>query len=81
MKRNYQQAIDFIKNGQWDAAHEIVQAGRDPTSCWIHAWLHRQEGDTANARYWYQMAGIEFPDIELTGELLIIEKSINAGEA
>ena len=43
---------------QWDKAHEIVQAGEgDRASDWVHAWLHRTEGDVGNAAYWYRRAG------------------------
>jgi hypothetical protein len=43
--------------GEWQAAHEIAQAEDDPESAWVHAWLHRVEGDLANAGYWYRRAG------------------------
>lgn len=44
--------------GAWDEAHAIVQAGEgDPACDWVHAWLHRIEGDHANAAYWYRRAG------------------------
>jgi hypothetical protein len=45
--------------GEWDAAHETVQAESDRNSAWVHAWLHRIEGDLPNARYWYGRAGRE----------------------
>ena len=44
--------------GDWTGAHEIVQQDEtDPTSCWVHAVLHKIEGDAANARYWYRLSG------------------------
>ena len=43
--------------GEWDKAHELIQAVEDDDSAWIHAWLHRVEGDSPNARYWYGLAG------------------------
>lgn len=43
--------------GDWDQAHRIVQAIEGPDAAWIHAWLHRQEGDDWNAGYWYKRAG------------------------
>jgi hypothetical protein len=43
--------------GDWDAAHDLAQAQDDPEGAWVHAWLHRIEGDLANAGYWYQRAG------------------------
>ena len=43
--------------GDWKTAHEIVQAEDDRDSAWVHAWLHRVEGDLTNAGYWYARAG------------------------
>lgn len=43
--------------GEWDAAHAIVQELDDANAAWVHAWLHRVEGDLANAGYWYRRAG------------------------
>lgn len=51
-------AIDLALAGQWDAAHEIVQQyDDDTTASWIHAVLHKIEGDLSNSRYWYRRAG------------------------
>jgi hypothetical protein len=47
--------------GDWTAAHEIVQDLETKTAAWVHAYLHRKEGDESNARYWYGMAGQTFP--------------------
>ncbi len=46
-------AVDLALKDEWDAAHEIVQDLSDPTACWIHAVLHKIEGDAFNSRYWY----------------------------
>ena len=43
--------------GQWDAAHTIAQDIEDPVGAWVHAYLHRKEGDQSNAAYWYRRAG------------------------
>ena len=43
--------------GDWDAAHELAQAQDDAPGAWVHAWLHRIEGDLGNADYWYRRAG------------------------
>ena len=48
-------------NGNWDAAHRIVQQMSDTNAMWIHAYLHRKEPDLSNARYWYRSAGKSFP--------------------
>ncbi len=51
-------ACDLALAGDWDAAHAIVQADEEaPAACWIHATLHKIEGDAGNARYWYRRAG------------------------
>ncbi len=43
--------------GDWTAAHEVAQGIKDATGSWIHAYLHRKEGDLGNAGYWYLRAG------------------------
>jgi hypothetical protein len=43
-------------NGNWSAAHTIAQEIEDETGAWIHAYLHRKEGDLGNAGYWYRRA-------------------------
>jgi hypothetical protein len=43
--------------GNWDAAHKIVQDESDRNSAWVHAYLHRVEGDLGNAGCWYRQAG------------------------
>lgn len=51
-------AIDLALQQEWDAAHDIVQRYEsDPTAAWIHAVLHKIEGDADNSRYWYRRAG------------------------
>ena len=50
-------AIRHGLRGEWDAAHELAQADDDADGAWVHAWLHRIEGDLGNADYWYRRAG------------------------
>jgi len=51
-------ACDLALAGDWDGAHAIVQRDEaDASACWIHATLHKIEGDAGNARYWYGRAG------------------------
>jgi hypothetical protein len=50
-------ALWFAGRGEWERAHEIAQALDNRDGAWVHAWLHRQEGDTRNAGYWYRRAG------------------------
>ncbi len=49
--------------GDWHRSHDLVQNGIDANSSWIHAWLHRVEGDEGNAAYWYARAGRRKPSI------------------
>ena len=42
--------------GDWDAAHNVAQDVRDNDGSWVHAYLHRKEGDASNAAYWYRRA-------------------------
>ena len=51
---HYQQAIDLALDGDWDASHKIVQDFSDHYANWIHAVLHKIEGDEWNSKYWYQ---------------------------
>jgi hypothetical protein len=50
-------ALHHDKVGDWDAAHESSQAGGTRDGAWVHAYLHRKEGDLGNAGYWYRRAG------------------------
>ena len=43
--------------GDWAAAHKVAQAVDDADGAWVHAYLHRKEGDPFNAGYWYRRAG------------------------
>lgn len=59
------QAMWYDKKGDWHKAHDTVQNASDVDSAWVHAYLHRKEGDLSNARYWYQRSG----QPEFVGEL------------
>lgn len=50
-------AVQAALDGDWDGAHRIVQDLSDPEACWIHAILHKIEGDAWNSRYWYGRSG------------------------
>ena len=56
------QALWYDANGDWEHAHEIVQQMDDVTAARIHAYLHREEGDEGNSRYWHRRAGSTFPE-------------------
>jgi hypothetical protein len=51
------QALWYDVQGDWATAHEHAQAQEDTVGAWVHAYLHREEGDLANAAYWYRRAG------------------------
>ncbi len=46
-------ALWFAAKGNWERAHLTVQDDPSPEAAWVHAYLHKQEGDQSNARYWY----------------------------
>ena len=48
------QALWQDAKGNWDEAHKLAQAQKDETGAWVHAYLHRVEGDLRNAGYWYR---------------------------
>ena len=50
-------ALWWAAKGQWDEAHKIVQDEETADAAWVHAYLHRVEGDLGNAGYWYRQAG------------------------
>ena len=52
----------------WDSAHDFAQRDQDAESAWVHAYLHRKEGDLVNANYWYVRAGRTLPDQRLKDE-------------
>ncbi|MBN9026221.1 MULTISPECIES: hypothetical protein [Kaistia] len=51
------QALWHLEKGEWDAAHALVQDDESRAGAWVHAHVHRIEGDLWNARYWYGRAG------------------------
>ncbi len=50
-------ALWWDAKGEWDYAHRIVQTDQGADAAWVHAYLHRKEGDAFNAGYWYGRAG------------------------
>lgn len=54
--------------GDWEAAHTVAQDVNDESGAWVHAYLHRKEGDLSNARYWYQRSGRPEPTSSLEAE-------------
>lgn len=64
----YLKSLWYDAMGDWQGAHNIIQNIDDTTAAWIHAYLHRKEGDTGNADFWYQRAGRKRPNMELQEE-------------
>ncbi|MEI9980711.1 MAG: hypothetical protein WDN23_17275 [Edaphobacter sp.] len=50
-------ALWWDGRGNWDKAHEVAQDVEGRDGAWVHAYLHRKEGDLGNAGYWYRQAG------------------------
>lgn len=66
--------------GDWKASHDIVQDLETKEAAWIHAYLHRKEGDESNARYWYNRAGKKFTRESLSEERReIVEELLSHG--
>lgn len=64
----YMKSLWHDKKGQWDRAHELIQELEDAKAAWIHAYLHRKEGDIWNADYWYRRAQRPRPNCTLEAE-------------
>ncbi len=78
MKNDLLKAIDLALAGAWDSAHGIVQQYEsDTTAAWIHAVLHKIEGDLGNSRYWYRRAGkIDHVEDKPKAELELIKNGL-----
>ncbi len=62
------QALWYDAKDDWEASHNIAQDLHTTMGSWIHAYLHRKEGDEWNAGYWYRQAGKSFPKHNLDEE-------------
>jgi hypothetical protein len=62
------EALWYDARDDWETAHERAQAQDDRDGAWVHGYLHRREGDDANAGYWYRRAGRPFPSATLKEE-------------
>ena len=58
--------------GDWESSHNIAQDMHSKLGSWLHAYLHRKEGDRFNAGYWYRLAEKSFPKNTLEEELVEI---------
>ena len=73
-----QKALQAALNGDWQTAHEIAQDYSDNSANWLHAVLHKIEGDKFNSNYWYaKTSGKKFEDFsDINAELNAIKKSL-----
>ena len=80
MKTDLLDAIDAALAGHWDRAHKIVQQHEDdPLACWIHATLHKIEGDASNSRYWYSRTTHKYDDFaDIKRELAAIKHEVKS---
>ena len=68
----YMQSLWYDAKGDWQKAHALIDSLNDKNSCWVHAYLHRKEGDLNNAAYWYRKAHTTLPLVSLAEEWKII---------
>ena len=68
-------AVDHLEQGEWEAAHNIVQADDSIQACWLHGIVHLLEGDLKNARYWYERAGRPFSS-DAAAEIVAAKKLV-----
>ncbi len=71
-------ALWLDARGSWDEAHEAAQAEGGRDGAWVHAYLHRKEGDVMNASYWYARAGQPAASGELAAEREAIARALLA---
>ena len=74
------QALLLDSAGDWENAHRIAQNDPSNDGSWVHAYLHRVEGDKGNAGYWYRSAGKSISNLSLMEEweyiaLALLKKS------
>lgn len=65
-------AVEAAQSGGWELAHNIAQAYSDDEAKWLHAVLHKMEGDASNSHYWYaKTQGRRYEDFSDTQQELI----------
>jgi hypothetical protein len=73
----YLKALWYDAIGDWKNAHDLIDDLKDKDAAWVHAYLHRKEGDVFNADYWYKKAGKLRPDYSLQHEWEILVSYFN----
>ena len=79
MTRLLIEALDLVEADKLDEAHDIVQTYDGHGAAWLHAYLHKAEGDEANAAYWYRKAGMEPFQGDRYEELHALRQELTAG--
>ncbi len=74
------QALWHAGKKNWEQAHTLAQEIHTKEGSWVHAYLHRVEGDLSNADYWYRRSGHERPACSLEAEWEGITKSLLSAE-
>jgi hypothetical protein len=69
-------ALWWEARGEWARAHTLAQSVETADGAWVHAYLHRQEGDLGNADYWYRRAGRRRPATALSEEWAAIVQAL-----
>jgi len=62
------EALWYDGKGDWNKSHEVIQDVNSKNAAWIHAYLHRKEGDLGNAQYWYSRANKAMPKMSIEEE-------------
>ena len=75
------EALWWLAKGDWDRAHERAQEDSSAAGAWVHAHLHRVEGDRGNAGYWYRRAGQSGTDGPFEQEREAIIVALPSGRA
>ncbi len=78
IEKDLRRAVALLAEGDWQAAHLIVQDDEEsPLSCWAHGIVHLMEGDVANARYWYRVAGrVLRQDFSVKEEIAALDETL-----
>jgi len=74
-------ALEHLRAGEWQAAHELVQKDESTLSSWLHGIVHLQEGDLKNAQGWYTRAARPFPAGDAAGKAAIEAELAAAAQA
>lgn len=70
------EALWHEAKGEWDRAHRLAQVEDTADGAWVHAYLHRVEGDASNAAYWYRRAERPVSDLPMTEEWAAIVEAL-----